>query len=218
MNKQLQLAIFNEMKNKELTTQEKIVVSCILYVQAANLLELNKSLKSTVSSVLSSYSGNITSKVQSLKGNYLSYDLMLKEVEKINKNSFYQYTDDDLNAIYALYLSKTKLKKFSSGSFSQSAYKIENLSYNDDLKLQKIHKYIMVPICNYFKEYFNIQDSDLEIYSVQDTPDSVIGNEIIFSIKGLSPSRIVSVINSNKLALDIYSAEVYKNMVKILIK
>lgn len=74
MNKQLQLAIFNEMKNKELTTQEKIVVSCILYVQAANLLELNKSLKSTVSSVLSSYSGNITSKVQSLKGNYLSYD------------------------------------------------------------------------------------------------------------------------------------------------
>ena len=76
----------------------------------------------------------------------------------------------------------------------------------------------MVPICNYFKEYFNIQDSDLEIYSVQDTPDSVIGNEIIFSIKGLSPSRIVSVINSNKLALDIYSAEVYKNMVKILIK
>lgn len=56
MNKQLQLAIFNEMKNKELTTQEKIVVSCILYVQAANLLELNKSLKSTVSSVLSSYS------------------------------------------------------------------------------------------------------------------------------------------------------------------
>lgn len=74
MNKQLQLAIFNEMKNKELATQEKIVVSCILYVQAANLLELNKSLKSTVSSVLSSYSGNITSKVQSLKGNYLSYD------------------------------------------------------------------------------------------------------------------------------------------------
>ena len=218
MNKQLQLAIFNEMKNKELTTQEKIVVSCILYVQAANLLELNKSLKSTVSSVLSSYSGNITSKVQSLKGNYLSYDLMLKEVEKINKNSFYQYTDDDLTAIYNLYLSKTKLKKFSSSSFSQSAYKIENLSYNDDLKLQKIHKYIMVTICNYFKEYFNIQDNDLEIYSVQDTPDSVIGNEIIFSIKGLSPSRIVSVINSNKLALDIYSAEVYKNMVKILIK
>lgn len=218
MNKSLQLAIVNEMAKYSMETVENLAISCVLYKQIDNIINTMGNGNNSIASVLTSYSGNIVSQVQTLKGNYLSYDLMLHEVKLIGKTSFYLYNDSEVDKIFKMYLSKTKIQKFSIKSYSNSAYKVENISYKEYLRLQYLHRYVMVPICEYFKSHFSIQESDLEIYSVQEDDDAILGNEIIFSINNIAPARIVSVLKTNQIPLELYDAEIYSDMVRIFPK
>jgi hypothetical protein len=175
-------------------------------------------VKNSISSLVQSYAGGIIDKVLNLKSKYLSYNLMLQEIQRINKSSFYDFDDDDLNKIYQLYLNKTLLSKFNIDDFQQSMYKITDLTHKEYKKLNIIHYNIMVPICLYYIENYNIKASDLEVLSVKQTDGDIIGNEIIFAIQNISPSRILSDIKHHKINIEYQNISVQGNMVRLILK
>lgn len=219
MNKPLQLAVYNEVSKYPVEEKVKQFYGCIIYKYVEAISRQNTSVNNSISQLVSSYAGNVINQVEALKGKYVSYNLMLQETERIGKNNFYEYIDEDVQKIYTLYLDKTLLDFFSIKYFRQSMYKITNLTHKEYQKLQKIHKDLMVPICLYYMEYYGIPDSAMEIYSVKQTADDVIGNEIVFSIQSIAPSRVVADIKTGKLLLDFnnYNVEVYGNYVRISI-
>lgn len=218
MNKNLQISIINHMGSTDLSLYEKQMCECVLYNYINQILKANQSVKNSISSLVQSYAGGIIDKVLNLKSKYLSYNLMLQEIQRINKSSFYDFDDDDLNTIYQLYLNKTLLSKFDTDNFQQSMYKITDLTHKEYKKLNIIHYNIMVPICLYYIENYNIKASDLEIFSVKQTDGDIIGNEIIFAIQNISPSRILSDIKHHKINIEYQNILVQGNMVRLILK
>jgi hypothetical protein len=205
MNKTLQIAIENTLVGDNLNKNEKLMTSCVLYKYIIDILE-NKNNTNSILSLVKSYAGNILNRVLSLKNTYLSYNLMFNEVNLINKDSFYSYTDADVQKVYHLYLDKTKISPFSILHFDQSMYKINNLTHSEYQRLEEVHKNYIAPICLFYKSNSNISENEMEIYSVKKYPEDIICNEIIFHINSISSYRIVNDIKTKKILLPKYYA------------
>ena len=202
----------------EINPDDKIMVSCVLYKYIQNILQSsNDQYKNTANELVTSYITHIYDKIMTLKERFISYELMKNAISNINKKNFFQYTDDDVNTIYDLYLNKTKIENFSIYSFKQAMYKIQNLSHKEYLKLSKIHKNIMIPICLYYINKYSISDEDLKIYSVKRYESDDIGSEIIFYIKNIPSSKIVSDIKNRNITIDFKSIKVYGDYVSLML-
>lgn len=217
MNKNLQYAIDRVLHKYSTNIYEQQVYGCVLYRYLYNTIQYNNNVKNTLASLVESYSGHVVNKVNSLKNKYLSYNLMVLEAQRIGKNTFMQYGDSDVQKIYNYYLDKTKLDPFSIKKFTQSMYKITNLTQKEYRKLLTIHKNIMIPICLFYIQESNILEDSLEIYSVKQENEEIIGNEILFYIKGISSSRVVSDIKNGHIPITYHSVQVDGTNVKLLL-
>ena len=217
MNKNLQYAITKVLPSYSTNVHEQNIYGCVLYKYLYNTIQYNTSVKNTLASLVESYIGNIVNRINSLKNNYLSYNLMMLESERIGKESFTEYTDTDVSKIYTFYLDKTKLSPFSVKHFKQSMYKINNLTQKEYKKLLSIHKNVMIPICLYYMQESGISENNLEIYTVKQTSEDIVGNEIVFSIYGIIAARVVSDISLGKIPITFQDIKVDGTYVKLLL-
>lgn len=218
MNKVLRNKVYEATAHiPDLSKQEKIAVGCLLYSYCFNMISTTSNTSNSISSVVSSYSGLITNQFKNLKSSYLSYTLILKEVNEINKDNFSLYTESDVNKIHKLYLDKTKITPFSISNFSQYMYKVKDITHFQHTFLAKIHKEIMIPIAAYYIENYAIPDYYLEIYSALDD-DNTIGRRILFNIKGINSSTIRNDIYNRNIPIDYYSVDIDGEYVKLITK
>jgi len=207
MNKPLREKVFETIQAyDDLTKQEKCAVCVILYKYCANLLSDDKNHNS-ISSIVNSYAGSLVNLFKNMRSKYLSYTLILKEVNNINKDNFTLYTDAEVDIIYELYQNKTQIVPFSINYYSQYMYKVESLTHYQYGFLSNIHKTIMKPIAAYYMDKYSIADSALEILSAEDD-DGTVGRRIIFNIKGVNNSIIRNDIINGNIPINYYSVEV----------
>ena len=97
-------------------------------------------------------------------------------------------------------------------------YKISNLSHYHHRRLAVIHQNVMVPIMKYYINALGLSASDLEVYSAEEYKSNP-GKEILFSIKGVTPGRILNDINAFRIPLslpeDIYSVKIEAPYIKL---
>lgn len=216
MNKILQHKVYEAVfKQSSFTKTEKNAICCILYKYCSNLLNSDSANASSVNSIASSYCGSISALFKSLQSKYLSYNLILKEINDYNKDNFTQYTDHEIENIYKLYQNKTQVVSFSINNFSQYMYKVSGITHYQHTKLAQIHKKIMKPIAAYYMDKYGIADSNLEVYSATND-DEAIGREIIFTIKGINNSIVVNDVTKGIIPIDYYSIEVDGDYIKLI--
>lgn len=197
---------------------DRIIISCILYDYIQKILKEQPSYQNNSKDLASSYLELFLNEFKSYKSSAVSYTIMRKLVEKLNKGSILQFYDDEIREVIDLYNNKTAVVPFSSYSFSQYMYRVLNLSHKGYRFLSEVHKSVMVPILQFYKNNYEINDSDMEIYSAEEYPE-IPGKEILFSIKGINSTKIASDIKMKRIPLGnkIYRCGVKNSFVNILL-
>lgn len=189
------------------TKEEKIFCSCVIYKTMVSFLNSSQSLKTNINTTIKSYSKQLVDRIKSYRNNYVCYSLMESEVRKINKSSFINYDENEINKVYKNYLVKTQVIPFDSNYFHRYMYNLYSIGYKDTEKMENIHKNIMVPIYKYFEKNFDIKHSDIEIYSAELVPTKP-GKKIKFKIKGVYPAMIRSLIYNKSIDIKIYDCDI----------
>ena len=217
MNNSLKKVVYDEVSKKVKDADLQKIVGCITYKYASSSLNVYSNASSTTRSLVESFVPKIKEEIVSLQNQYLSYNLMMKEVKKIKKNNFSLYNDSEIDSIYKIYLNKTRIVPFNPYSFDPSMYKVTNLSTKDSLK--SIHQNVMKNIALYYMNKYNILPEQVEIISAE-TDDGIIGKEIIFGIKNISPAIIYNDYRKNVFHINgyVYSFDIDGLYIKMIIK
>jgi len=179
---------------------DKLIVSCVMYSFIKNLLSVNTENENNSKNIVKSYSSVIKNNFNIYKNSAVSYNIIRKTIEGYNKNGFLEFNSSQIDNITALYRNKTKTVPFATTSFSQYMYKVFTMKHSSYIKLSKIHFDIMVPIIKYYQLNNGVNPSDLEIFDAElyaPTP----GKEMLFTINGINPGRIVSDIKANRIPI-----------------
>lgn len=217
MNSLLRSIVYDEVSKRVKDADLQKIVACITYKYVSASLNVYNNASSTTRSLVESFVPKIKEEIISLQNQYLSYNLMLKEIKKIKKQNFSVYNDSEINSVYKLYMNKTKIVPFNPYTYDPAMYKVTKLSAVDALK--NIHQNIMKNIALYYMNKYNIRPEDVEIIS-SETDDGIIGKEIIFGIKNISPAIICNDYKKNMFHITqyIYSFDIDGLYVRMIIK
>ncbi len=217
MNSLLRSIVYDEVSKRVKDADLQKIVACITYKYVSASLNVYNNASSTTRSLVESFVPKIKEEIISLQNQYLSYNLMLKEIKKIKKQNFSVYNDSEINSVYKLYMNKTRIVPFNPYTFDPAMYKVTKLSAVDALK--NIHQNIMKNIALYYMNKYNIRPEDVEIIS-SETDDGIIGKEIIFGIKNISPAIICNDYKKNMFHITqyIYSFDIDGLYVKMILK
>jgi len=198
------------------SNEDKIIISCLLFDFVKNIISNENDNENTIKELAKNYAENYRNILSEFKKKFVSYTVMIRRIAEYNKDVFISLTDKQINEIIALYRDKTQLIPFSINNFSQYMYKILTLSFKGYGKLSENHFKVISPIIRYYIDNYNLSESDLEIFDAELFPSNP-GKGILFSIKGINPSKIVNDIKQNRIIIDYYSVETFKNYVKIIL-
>ena len=217
MNSLLRNIVYDEVSKKVKDADLQKVVACITYKYASASLNVYNNASSTARSLVESFVPKIKDEILSLQNQYLSYNLMMKEIKKIKKDNFSLYNDNEIDSVYKLYMNRTKIVPFNPYTYDPAMYKVSKLSAIDALK--NIHQNVMKNIALYYMNKYNIRPESIEIIS-SETDDGIIGKEIIFGIKDISPAIICNDYKKNMFHISkyIYSFDIDGLYVKMIIK
>lgn len=217
MNSLLRSIVYDEVSKRVKDADLQKIVACITYKYVSASLNVYNNASSTTRSLVESFVPKIKEEIISLQNQYLSYNLMMKEIKKIKKQNFSVYNDAEINSVYKLYMNKTKIVPFNPYTYDPAMYKVTKLSAVDALK--NIHQNIMKNIALYYMNKYNIRPEDVEIIS-SETDDGIIGKEIIFGIKNISPAIICNDYKKNMFHITqyIYSFDIDGLYVRMTIK
>jgi hypothetical protein len=217
---ELKRAIYNAFITNPIDDKtDELIVSCILYDFLRKVVENETSLQNNIKEVASNYLPSFIKSLNSFRESFISYITMRETIESFRKNSFLEFTQDEINAILTLYRDRTQIKKFSSMYFSQYMYKVIDISDYHYKRLSSIHFNLIVPIIKFYKNNYGASDTDMEIVSALEYLENP-GKEMLFSINGVDPSRVINDINSFRIPIkkgrDFYDIRTYKNLVRII--
>jgi hypothetical protein len=198
------------------SNEDKIIISCLLFDFVKNIISNENDNENTIKELAKNYAENYRNILSEFKKKFVSYTVMIRRIAEYNKDVFISLTDKQINEIIALYRDKTQLIPFSINNFSQYMYKILTLSFKGYGKLSENHFKVISPIIRYYIDNYNLSESDLEIFDAELFPSNP-GKGILFNIKGINPSKIVNDIKQNRIIIDYYSVETFKNYVKIIL-
>ena len=217
MNSLLRSIVYDEVSKRVKDADLQKIVACITYKYVSASLNVYNNASSTTRSLVESFVPKIKEEIISLQNQYLSYNLMMQEIKKIRKQNFSVYNDSEINSVYKLYMNKTKIVPFNPYTYDPAMYKVTKLSAIDALK--NIHQNIMKNIALYYMNKYNIRPEDVEIIS-SETDDGIIGKEIIFGIKNISPAIICNDYKKNMFHITqyIYSFDIDGLYVRMTIK
>ena len=217
MNSLLRSIVYDEVSKRVKDADLQKIVACITYKYVSASLNVYNNASSTTRSLVESFVPKIKEEIISLQNQYLSYNLMMKEIKKIKKQNFSVYNDSEINSVYKLYMNKTKIVPVNPYTYDPAMYKVTKLSAVDALK--NIHQNIMKNIALYYMNKYNIRPEDVEIIS-SETDDGIIGKEIIFGIKNISPAIICNDYKKNMFHITqyIYSFDIDGLYVKMILK
>ena len=217
MNSLLRSIVYDEVSKRVKDADLQKIVACITYKYVSASLNVYNNASSTTRSLVESFVPKIKEEIISLQNQYLSYNLMMKEIKKIKKQNFSVYNDAEINSVYTLYMNKTRIVPFNPYTYDPAMYKVTKLSAVDALK--NIHQNIMKNIALYYMDKYNIRPEDVEIIS-SETDDGIIGKEIIFGIKNISPAIICNDYKKNMFHITqyIYSFDIDGLYVKMILK
>lgn len=217
MNSLLRSIVYDEVSKRVKDADLQKIVACITYKYVSASLNVYNNASSTTRSLVESFVPKIKEEIISLQNQYLSYNLMIKEIKKIKKQNFSVYNDSEINSVYKLYMNKTKIVPFNPYTYDPAMYKVTKLSAVDALK--NIHQNIMKNIALYYMNKYNIRPEDVEIIS-SETDDGIIGKEIVFGIKNISPAIICNDYKKNMFHITqyIYSFDIDGLYVRMIIK
>jgi hypothetical protein len=196
---------------------DRLIVSCLLYDYTKKILENEDKNKNNVKRLVASYAEIYKDQLGVFKEKFVSYIIMVRTIESFRKETFLEFTESEIYQIIDYYKNRTELVKFSITSFSQYMYKIINLKYDQYQRLSNIHFNIMVPIIKFYMDNNGLSAQDLEIFDAEVYKDNP-GKEILFGVKGINPTRVVSDIKTNNILIDYYKVETYDSYVKIINK
>ena len=134
MNSLLRNIVYDEVSKKVKDSDLQKVVACITYKYVSASLNVYNNASSTTRSLVESFVPKIKEEIISLQNQYLSYNLMMKEIKKIKKQNFSVYNDSEINSVYKLYMNKTKIVPFNPYTYDPAMYKVTKLSAIDALK------------------------------------------------------------------------------------
>ena len=217
MNSLLRSIVYDEVSKRVKDADLQKIVACITYKYVSASLNVYNNASSTTRSLVESFVPKIKEEIISLQNQYLSYNLMMTEIKKIKKQNFSVYNDAEINSVYTLYMNKTRIVPFNPYTYDPAMYKVTKLSAVDALK--NIHQNIMKNIALYYMNKYNIRPEDVEIIS-SETDDGIIGKEIIFGIKNISPAIICNDYKKNMFHITqyIYSFDIDGLYVKMILK
>jgi len=195
----------------------RLIVSCLLYDYIKRVIGSEDQNKNNVKSLVNSYAGIYKDQLTAFSNKFVSYNIMVRTVESFEKNSFLEFTEREIYSIIDYYKNRTELIKFSTTFFSQYMYKIVDMRYNQYQRLSDIHFNVMVPIIKFYMSNNGLNSEDLEIFDAEVYKDNP-GKEILFGVKGISSTRVVSDIKTNKIIIDYYKVDIYGQYVKITTK
>lgn len=193
----IELATMNKVFDSQI---DKLIVSCLLYDYIVRVLSKQSGFQNNSMELAKSYLDLFINDFIIYKDSAVSYTLIRKKIEATKKNSIIEFYDDEIRDIVNLYNDKTAVKTFSTTSFSQYMYRVLQLSNKEYKFLSNIHKNIMIPIAKFYKNLYDIEDKNLEIYSAQEY-SGLSGKEILFLIRGIDTTKIVSDINTKRIPL-----------------
>jgi hypothetical protein len=198
---------------------DELIISCLLYDFTKKIVENETNLENNVKLLAANYLPSFIKNLNEYKQSFIAYITMRETVESYKKDSFLQFTSEDITRINDLYKSRVQIKKFSTNYFSQYMYKLINISDYHYKRLADIHKRIMTPIIKFYVDNYGLSDSDMEIYSSQEYLENP-GKDILFSIKGIDPARVVNDVNFFRIPIkkpsDFFEIRVYKNYVRLI--
>ena len=199
--------------------EDRLILSCILFSFVKSLLSLDNKNYSSSKELTESYFETFNGKLEELKEKYISYYLMRDRIKSFDKKSFLDFNLNEINQIYLLYTDKTEISKFSNNYYSQTMYKTAALNFSQNKRLEEIHYKIMIPIGEFYSKKYKINIDNLEVYSVHSVEDNP-GKSIIFGIKDIPSSKILSDIENKIIGIEeyIYKSELFSNFVNIFIK
>jgi hypothetical protein len=174
------------------------ILSCIIYDVVRRVLASDESQQNDVRSIAENYLPGLTRKFQEFKSSFVSYSRMRSEVESFNRSTFLGYTQQEIAKINKLYQERVEVKPFSSLYFSQYMYRISDLKEPDYRRLSGVHRSLMSPIARFYTDQYSKSDSDLEVLDAESYGGKP-GKEIVFSVKGIEPSRVVSDIRTGRI-------------------
>jgi hypothetical protein len=195
---------------------DKLIVSCLLYDFIKRSISAEGDNENTIKTTARNYAENYKNIIAEFKKKFISYTIMVRRIENYNKESFLQFSEKEINEIVQLYQDRTQLIPFSINNFSQYMYRIANMNYSQYQKLSQNHFDVMAPIIRYYMDNYNLNDSDLEVFDAEVYPGNP-GKGILFSIKDITPSKIINDIKSNNIIIKYYSLAVVQNYVKIVL-
>lgn len=174
------------------------ILSCILYDVVRRVLSSDQSQQNDVRSLAQGYLPGLTRKFNEFKSSFVSYSRMRSEVESFNRSTFLGYTQQEIARINRLYQERVEVKQFSSLYFSQYMYRLSSLKESDYRRLSSVHRSLMSPIARFYTDQYGKADSDLEILDAESYGGKP-GKEIVFSVKGVEPARVVSDVRTGRI-------------------
>jgi hypothetical protein len=204
---------------KGIETVDLLIVSCLVYDIVKRLISNQTSFNNDVRSMAESYIRPVSRNLNLFKRSFISYAEMRSQVESFGHSSFLQFTASQISSIVRLYQDRTRILPFSSAYFSQYMYKLSNVSQADYERMTRVHTRTMAPIARFYTDQYGKSDSDLEVFSAlvyRDRP----GKEILFSVRGIQPSRVVADILTSRVPIrknsEYVSVSIDGNYVRIL--
>lgn len=174
------------------------ILSCLLYDTVKRVLSLEEGIQNDVRSLALTYLPGLSKRLDEFKASFLSYSAMRAEVESYGHPTFLSFTASQIARIVSLYQDRTKVVPFSSVYFSQYMYKLASVPERDYRRLAATHRRLMGPIARFYSDKNKGSDSDLEVFTALSYPDKP-GKEILFTVKGVEPSRVVADIRTARI-------------------
>jgi hypothetical protein len=195
---------------------ERVILAVLLY----NYLSKLGSISNVYSDAVNQYYTMFLEQTYNIRDNYVSYDEIKNIVIFRNIKGLMQMGQEDYNKILSLCNDTLKVEKFDVNHYSPMMYRVGAISDRDNNFLKKVHTSILVPICRYYILNKEARAEDLAILSAT-MSNFGPGRDLCFTIKGISPDRIIRDIRSNRIYLEKYllnSIMLYNNSVRIKVK
>ena len=201
-----------------ISTIEIIVICSIMYKNIKNMissgvLKDSYQINSTITEQLELVYQQV--KIELIKN--ISLDDISNYISSNELGNFKLMTNNHINNIVRLFNNREEYKSFNTKYFTSSMYKVAgsyiNIIYMK--KLRYIHKNVMIPIINYYKENYNdIYDYSLEIIS--STSGRYPGKIINFKISNIKAETIANDIFMNRINIPYLKINSFDDTVEIV--
>lgn len=200
------------------TNNDKIILGVLLFKIGEKILVNDSSYLGNLTPALKSYFSTYLNIVKTLKEKYTTYKEINKYINNHNILSFISIKYEYLNQIYYLYEHKKMKEQLSTKSYSCLMYDIENLSLEQDNILKNIHFKVIVPIVEYFIDFYGSSISDVFI---EDKGVNFPGKVLYLSISNIDVNLIYNFLlnDYSNIRKYLYSFDIIENnTIELIIK